>query len=1447
MTRRLGPRGVATAAVVALLVSFLQSPGLIAADTKLDLTADPIGFLARAAHLWTPQAPLGQVQNQAYGYFFPHGAFFALGDLLAVPPWVTQRLWWALLLTVGFVGVVRLAEALRIGSPGSRVLAGIVFVLSPRVLTTLGSISSETLPMMLAPWVLAPVVRALDHPDDGTPLWRHAARSGVAVALMGAVNAVATLAAVGVSVVWFLLCARGDLRRWWRFGLAWTGAAVLACAWWVVPLLILSRVSPPFLDFIESSRVTTQWASLTEVLRGTSSWTPFVSPERVAGAVLVTQPAAVLATGTLAAAGLAGLCMRHMPFRRRWVVILGVGLVLMCSGYAGGLGSPVAEPVRAFLDGSGAFLRNIHKFEPFLRLPLVLGLAHLLARVPFPAAAPRREWLSAFAHPQRSRPVAAAVVVVVALVGAGSLMWTGQLTPDGAYKALPGYWRQTAQWLDEHSGTDSGAPRRALVVPGSPFADQLWGLTRDEVLQPLSGTPWAVRDAIPLTPPGAIRALDAVQRDLANGRPSPGLAATLSGQGIGFVVLRADLDPETSRSARPLLAQQALDGSPGLHRVATFGPQVSQTSVDGVVRDNGLRPPMPAVQIYAVDGDTGTGPRLSATAPMTRIAGGPEAVAALNDARARLGEPALGPVLLESDARRAGLAAGPVVVTDTPADREVDFGRVDDHSSAIRSPDDARRTQNAAPDYPVEDQPLTEGQWLLDNRPGEVRVSTSGSAADATQPGQTSPASSAAAAFDGNPSTAWASSGLSSAVGRWLRLDFDSPQRDLALQLTTAKALGPDVTSVLVTTEAGTTVASGLEPGKPVTVTAPSGPTRWVQITAIATDDGTAGNQFALAEVGVVDLASGMPLSIRHRVVLPELPADTPVSGWLLTQELSGRSACVTEPAGQDRRAREHCAPGLGLAPENPGVLTRALSVPSATAVEPTMVLRPTPGDGLDALLSAARGIRASGASTVNDPRASASAAVDGDPGTVWTAAEPEKKGASPTLTLRLPAPQTVESLRIITPEGYPAAPTRVSVDLGTGPQKHTLGEDGVVTLTPAVTDTIKIGLLDRTDLLDVNSLGFTSPAPVGIAEVQITPAPPAAPAADRPIDIGCDAGIGITVSGQVIGMSVHTTAAALRAGEPVVARPCSAVPVGLGAGEQELSANPGSAFTVDAVWLPVAGTGAATTGGDAAGTQYPETGTWAATARTVTVDSAAVQRILSVPESTNPGWVAELGGHTLEPVVVDGWQQGWIVEAGESGTVTLSFRYDSLYRWSLVVGFVLLAALFALAFGPRRSRHHSDDPEPAGDTLTAEHTVADDQSPAPVPGTASAVVGAVGWLGACWLLGGWWVLGVGIVTGVGVLVLRPPAVVVTVFVAMMLATVGLASGPWQSPTGYHGFSWWVQLPALVAVSSVMVSALLAPVVDATASDGPATAWRDRIRALSRRRNRSRAGSSMKA
>ncbi len=82
-----------------VLGSLLQQPGRTTFDTKFDLTADPGAFLDRALHMWTPLT-LGALQNQAYGYLFPHGTFFLAADVLSVPDWLAQRLWSALLLVV---------------------------------------------------------------------------------------------------------------------------------------------------------------------------------------------------------------------------------------------------------------------------------------------------------------------------------------------------------------------------------------------------------------------------------------------------------------------------------------------------------------------------------------------------------------------------------------------------------------------------------------------------------------------------------------------------------------------------------------------------------------------------------------------------------------------------------------------------------------------------------------------------------------------------------------------------------------------------------------------------------------------------------------------------------------------------------------------------------------------------------------------------------------------------------------------------------------------------------------------------------------------------------------------------------------------------------------------------------------------------------------------------
>ncbi|MBB1049307.1 alpha-(1-_3)-arabinofuranosyltransferase domain-containing protein, partial [Dietzia cercidiphylli] len=328
-----GARDAVVAFLGFLLLACLQSPGLVVPDTKYDLVVDPGRFLVQATHLWTGLSFGGQVQNQAYGYLFPQGPFFALFDLVGMPAWLTQRLWWAVLLTLAYVGVVRVAAALRIGTPQTRAVAGILYALAPRMLGDLGSISSEIWPVALAPWVLLPVVRVLQ--GRMSPR-RGGAGAALALALMGAVNAVATAIACLPAILWWLMHRPG--RTWARLAAWWLPLSVAVCLWWAVPLVLLGRVSPPFLDHIESAEVTTRWSSATEVLRGAATWVPFVSTDRVAGAALTSEPVFVLATGVMAAVGVLGLLHRAMPARGRLLVIAAVGLVAMAAPWVGPAG-----------------------------------------------------------------------------------------------------------------------------------------------------------------------------------------------------------------------------------------------------------------------------------------------------------------------------------------------------------------------------------------------------------------------------------------------------------------------------------------------------------------------------------------------------------------------------------------------------------------------------------------------------------------------------------------------------------------------------------------------------------------------------------------------------------------------------------------------------------------------------------------------------------------------------------------------------------------------------------------------------------------------------------------------------------------------------------------------------------------------------------------------------
>ncbi|EYT57610.1 hypothetical protein H483_0115130 [Dietzia sp. UCD-THP] len=1481
-----GARDAVVAFLAFLLLACLQAPGLVVPDTKYDLVVDPGRFLAQATHLWTGLSFGGQVQNQAYGYLFPQGPFFVLFDLVGMPAWLTQRLWWAVLLTVAYVGVVRVAAALRIGTRPTRAVAGILYALAPRMLGDLGSISSEIWPVALAPWVLLPVVRVLQ--GRMSPR-RGGAGAALALAMMGAVNAAATAIACLPAILWWLMFRPG--RTWARLAAWWLPLSLAACVWWAVPLVLLGRVSPPFLDYIESAEVTTRWSSAAEVLRGAATWVPFVSTDRVAGAALTSEPVFVLATGVMAAVGVVGLVHRGMPARGRLLTIAAVGLVAMAAPWVGPAGGGLAEALRAFLDGAGAPLRNLHKFDPLLRLPLVLGIAHLLSVLlsglrgepgPSRRVQPSAGGWAALAHPERNRQVAVAMVVVLAGTVTVAPALLGRLAPVGAHAAVPDHWAEAAGWLSENApvarpgatdaddvghGSDPAATTRALVVPGSSFGRQVWGVTRDEPLQPLATTPWAVRDSVPLQPAPAIRALDAVQRRLADGNPAPGMAATLASLGIGYLVVRNDLAVD-SGAPRPILVHQAIDGSPGLVKVAEFGEPVGGADVADeaggvatvddeaavvmvddevtVVPDSGLRPAYPAIEIYRVDSRLGSdaaspGPPRSATAPYTVevrdlpvVAGGPESLSRLDDllaARDTVGSPARVTRLLEVDAREAGVepaadpfprprpvaASGPVL-TDSPTDRETDFGRLDHHSSAVRAEGDPRRSRGAVPDYAAtvsDTEPArAQARWW------DARVRVSSSASDSAQIGPVRPSRSVAAAVDGDPDTAWRSGGYGTAFGQWIEIALPEPVDRGLLRITVpVPEAGPEATSLQIRTDSGTTTAFPAGGGELV-VGLPPGPTETVRVTATGFADGGRGTYFEVSDIGLTSAGEEIPL--LRVVALPDRPADSAApSGWLLRQELGGRSDCVhggTPVEGlagaEEETGAVRCAPELAIEPEEPGRFARLLDVPAGTSVRPQLLVRPRVGEALEDVLrgdptTRARQVRAAGESLVTDPAGGPSAAVDGDRSTSWYAPDVP----SPTVELGLPGRHLVGSLRLWSPRSdAPAAPRVIAVDTGLQTTRVDLDElpteeDGsvVVPLPADHTDTVTVRI-DAAD--DVRAPDGTQ-VPAGIAEVWVQDAAGARigalPAAGgEPVTLSCQDGPRVVIGDRTVPTRLSTTRRELLEGRAIAVQPCDDDPVAIPAGPVEVSVDPGEAFSVDTVGLvvvdPEAAPGAPVLGGELQPTRAVTTARWEASRRELQVPAAPRERVLVVPESVTPAWrarlVADDGTEVPDPrpVTVDGWKQGWVLPASATGsTLVLTVPLDGPYRAAPSTGPFVLALVVLLFL--LRGRDRAGAPAQVrrgGGVVTSVATVAVAYAVAGPVGLGMAAVVLAGALVASRHLGARRARDL-LVAGAGVGIVAGAAV--------------LSRAPWPDPLGYAGDGW---LPQVATVAGLVCAGVAA-------------------------------------
>lgn len=1121
VTRRF--RLLAGCAVLTAL-ALIQQPGRIVGDTKIDLVVDPGGFLARALSMWDVEGQLGQVQNQAYGYLFPMGPFFWLGDLLRAEPWVVQRLWWALVWCVAFVGVVRLCRALGIGTPRLQLLAGFVFALSPRFLSVLGPSSIETWPAALAPWVLVPLVVGI---RSGRP-WLQAARSALAVGCVGGVNAVATAAVLPLGLLWLLMAPQGPRRR--ALLLWWPPLVVVATLWWLVPLLLLGGYSPPFLDHIESAATTSSTATLLDALRGTTAWVPRVSWQTVAGGGLLTQPMLVVNVLVLVALGVAGLARRDLPHRRFLVTGLLAGLVLMTLGHTGDVAGWFAHDLQAGLDGALAPLRNAHKFDVVTRLPLVLGLTHLVS-----------VWLAGDREDRavRTRRSGVALVVAAATIGATSPAWGGDVAPRGTFGEVPDYWVQATDWMAEQpSGT-------TLVLPASAFADHIWGSTGDELVQPLARSAWVTRTVVPLTPPGTVRLLDSLTDAASTGRPASGLVTSLRRAGIDRVVVRFDLadlaDPE-----RAELVWRTLRATQDLAEEARFGPPLggapfTEANGDRVFLAGGWQSSHPAIVVFAVDGPEAPGPADVNAVPV--VAGGADTLAELD----RLGLLGSGSVLLAAD--RPDGARGPWTLTDGLRRQEVDFSAVDRNRSATLGTGEPYRFDRGTHDY------LSDGAgpWTATVRlEGARSLTASSSRSDAGAPGGTRPGSGPWAAFDGDPRSSWqATSGTG-----WIRLVLDRPTDLGTLTIRTGQPPGA-LQELTVTTEDGPRTVEVVGDG-PVEV-------------AVGTVDRVevSGRREVVGRLQIAEISSPA-LDLARPLVVPAQDGQGvgPLARVVLGLDAGRRPGCLLV----DGAVR--CRADVAERGEDAFLVDRIVSLPRSDEFDVRVDTAPLGGSALDAVLQQGLSWQVRGSSFVaDDPLTSATRMIDGDPRTGWIA-DPEDLEAA--VDLSWDTPQTLTALGLTTDASLPASGVdRVRIETESGEVRTAPVVRGrAVLATPLTAQRVRVFLTSREDAVDNTRDGALVDLPVGISELTVEGPGGAEPPTDRAVldratlALPCGSGPRLTIDDLVVETSAFTTRADLAAGVDPTVVPCIDGGLELGAGEHRVRSTAAELFEAGTIVL---------------------------------------------------------------------------------------------------------------------------------------------------------------------------------------------------------------------------------------------------------------------------------------
>ena len=1318
-----------------------SSPGWVGADTKTYLYLDPGRLLARAPTLWDADRALGTVTHQNIGYLWPMGPFYWLAENLGLPDWLAQRLWLGTLLALAGLGVAYLLRTL--GWEGRGLLVAVLaYELSPYLLHYSARISIVLAPWAALGWLIGLTVRAARVGG-----WRYPALFALAAVTAGSVNAT-SLALVGLAPALWLAHAvwvqRSLSLR--RAGAAAARIGVLTAGvslWWMAGLAVQGAYSLPVTRYTESYKAVADASTAPEILRGLGYWffygndklgawiEPSVDYTQGLWLVFVSFG---LVVGTLALA--AALRWRHRGY---FLLLLAVGALIGVGAHPWDGPSPAGALFKAFTrSDAGLALRSTPR-----AVPLVALATAVLAGAGVNALHRRLPRFGTFVS----------VGVLLAVVLNNPAMWKVRMVEEHLRRpeALPQY------WLEAATNMDSAGPGRVWEVPGSDFASYRWGNTVDPITPGLIDRGYVARELVPFGSPQSAALLTAVDRRLQEQTLEPeSLAPVARLMGAGEIAHRADLTFERFRTPRPVETAALLESAPGLAKLAAHGaPAPNQAGPEQTMIDeiHLARPPDPAhpapVTRYSV-----ADPR-----PLVGTRSAASAVVVVGDADGIVDGAAAGvvdfagdgPVFfaadLVSDPGLAELVMGAgagkpadIVVTDSNRRRAQRWGTLRENRGhtemAGETPLAWDPTDNRLAAFAAD--PTDDTRTISEQRgPVAARATAYGNPVTYTvddRPGL---------AVDGSGDTAWVVGAFSDPRGEILRLELAEP--------------GPVAEARLLQ---------------------PSGPANRHITEVEIRADGRAAGAFELDERSRSEPGQRVELGVEASVIEIEItatnldhlriyPGIDPVGfaevdlGLGPTTEVIRTPRALLDRLGSslDRHdlavvlTRERSDPREPVRSDPEPAMVRAVPLPTereATLRGTARLSAAAPSPLIDTLL----GIGPSSGATVTatssgrlpgDLPSRASAVLDGDPATAWTADFGPQTGRWIEITLAAPTlDQTLDEedppsagiepgveaevyvevieVDVVTDRlhSVPAAVEMLIDGVSAGLFPTGLKADDASAAMPldstatvslpvqASGRTFRLAMAEVSERLTRDWYSNTfQPLPVSIAEVRLGAEPVRLPPPTS-VDTGCQDDL-VRVNGRPVPVRVTGSAADAEARRRLDLAGCE--PVTLTATETLVVTAAGSDTGIDVDQLvftspaptppPLA---PARPGAKAAPAEpaspAPSAPTDSAsspnevkvqrhrdTSFTATVSASAAGRWLVLAQSHNRGWTAVTDGTDLgKPVVIDGYANGWWLPPGGESVVELRWTPQRLVDAALALSAVFALITVALAYKGRRT-----------------------------------------------------------------------------------------------------------------------------------------------------------------